>query len=127
MREISFRWLLNQRSLNLRSIVTGSATFNTIHASELADPSEFTSPGALMLTLGLAFQEEPEGFERYGAALAAAGVQGIGFGTGLAFSEVPTALIHACSPVSYTHLRAHETPEHLVCRLLLEKKKKANK
>src|SRR5678816_1799224 len=24
---------------------------------------------------------------------------------------------------SYTHLRAHETPEHLVCRLLLEKKK----
>src|SRR5678816_3589722 len=29
------------------------------------------------------------------------------------------------NPVSYTHLRAHETPEHLVCRLLLEKKKNA--
>ena len=29
--------------------------------------------------------------------------------------------------VSYTHLRAHETPEHLVCRLLLEKKKHTNK
>ena len=29
----------------------------------------------------------------------------------------------ADEPVSYTHLRAHETPEHLVCRLLLEKKK----
>src|SRR5674536_377793 len=29
--------------------------------------------------------------------------------------------------VSYTHLRAHETPEHLVCRLLLEKKKKTHK
>src|SRR5678815_6201983 len=27
----------------------------------------------------------------------------------------------AIEPVSYTHLRAHETPEHLVCRLLLEK------
>ena len=26
----------------------------------------------------------------------------------------------------YTHLRAHETPEHLVCRLLVEKKKKRN-
>ena len=25
--------------------------------------------------------------------------------------------------VSYTHLRAHETPEHLVCRLPLENKK----
>src|SRR5678815_730366 len=38
-------------------------------------------------------------------------------------------IIHTGEPardreaVSYTHLRAHETPEHLVCRLLLEKKK----
>ena len=30
-------------------------------------------------------------------------------------------------PVSYTHLRAHETVLDLVCRLLLEKKKKTNK
>src|SRR5678815_4342576 len=31
-------------------------------------------------------------------------------------------LTYVCTePVSYTHLRAHETPEHLVCRLLLEK------
>src|SRR5665647_3632603 len=29
-------------------------------------------------------------------------------------------------PVSYTHLRAHETDSYLVCRLLLEKKKKHN-
>ena len=27
------------------------------------------------------------------------------------------------APVSYTHLRAHETEADLVCRLLLEKKK----
>src|SRR5678816_3414120 len=33
-------------------------------------------------------------------------------------------LMKPIEPVSYTHLRAHETPEHLVCRLLLEKKKK---
>src|SRR5665254_20283 len=31
---------------------------------------------------------------------------------------------HKPDTVSYTHLRAHETPEHLVCRLLLAKKKK---
>src|SRR5450756_420590 len=31
------------------------------------------------------------------------------------------------SPVSYTHLRAHETRHDLVCRLLLEKKKKLQK
>src|SRR5450756_2834249 len=29
----------------------------------------------------------------------------------------------AAMPVSYTHLRAHETRHDLVCRLLLEKKK----
>src|SRR5665648_437134 len=29
-------------------------------------------------------------------------------------------------PVSYTHLRAHETRHDLVCRLLLEKKKRRN-
>eukprot|EP00658_Telonema_sp_P-2_P063573 TRINITY_DN52328_c0_g1_i1.p1 TRINITY_DN52328_c0_g1~~TRINITY_DN52328_c0_g1_i1.p1 ORF type:complete len:227 (+),score=39.68 TRINITY_DN52328_c0_g1_i1:74-754(+) len=32
-------------------------------------------------------------------------------------------VVYVTAPVSYTHLRAHETPEHLVCRLLLEKKK----
>ena len=31
--------------------------------------------------------------------------------------------IHTMNPVSYTHLRAHETEADLVCRLLLEKKK----
>ena len=33
-------------------------------------------------------------------------------------------LTDAFAPVSYTHLRAHETVLDLVCRLLLEKKKK---
>ena len=32
--------------------------------------------------------------------------------------------VHLFQPVSYTHLRAHETVLDLVCRLLLEKKKK---
>ena len=31
------------------------------------------------------------------------------------------------TPVSYTHLRAHETVLDIVCRLLLEKKKTQNK
>ena len=34
---------------------------------------------------------------------------------------------NAVGAVSYTHLRAHETRHDLVCRLLLEKKKKNNK
>src|SRR5664280_3163756 len=33
---------------------------------------------------------------------------------------------HGPASVSYTHLRAHETVLDLVCRLLLEKKKKTN-
>src|SRR5665647_2705765 len=36
-------------------------------------------------------------------------------------SDFTAALIKAI-PVSYTHLRAHETDSYLVCRLLLEKK-----
>eukprot|EP00658_Telonema_sp_P-2_P009315 TRINITY_DN13492_c0_g1_i4.p1 TRINITY_DN13492_c0_g1~~TRINITY_DN13492_c0_g1_i4.p1 ORF type:complete len:909 (-),score=104.86 TRINITY_DN13492_c0_g1_i4:60-2786(-) len=43
-----------------------------------------------------------------------------GTGKGMLFITLVTS-------VSYTHLRAHETPEHLVCRLLLEKKKKKKK
>src|SRR5678816_1396949 len=31
---------------------------------------------------------------------------------------VSLTLTSMTGPVSYTHLRAHETPEHLVCRLL---------
>ena len=39
----------------------------------------------------------------------------------------PTTIPLSLKSVSYTHLRAHETPEHLVCRLLLEKKKSTSK
>ena len=43
------------------------------------------------------------------------------------YASVMTCVVnnwqHGIKAVSYTHLRAHETPEHLVCRLLLEKKK----
>src|SRR5680860_942383 len=35
----------------------------------------------------------------------------------------PSSLPISYHPVSYTHLRAHETDSYLVCRLLLEKKK----
>src|SRR5450756_2703444 len=38
---------------------------------------------------------------------------------------VSARVMNASGPVSYTHLRAHETRHDLVCRLLLEKKKQA--
>ena len=40
--------------------------------------------------------------------------------------EVNDQIQKAKAAVSYTHLRAHETDSYLVCRLLLEKKKKTN-
>ena len=46
------------------------------------------------------------------------------------FDKIESAFLHLCGlhnilkAVSYTHLRAHETDSYLVCRLLLEKKKK---
>src|SRR5450756_2913893 len=36
---------------------------------------------------------------------------------------IPHAFMVTSEPVSYTHLRAHETRHEIVCRLLLEKKK----
>src|SRR5665647_3825643 len=45
-------------------------------------------------------------------------------GVGVLRVGVDVHLHHAVVPVSYTHLRAHETDSYLVCRLLLEKKKK---
>ena len=37
--------------------------------------------------------------------------------------NAPDINMDGAKPVSYTHLRAHETRHDLVCRLLLEKKK----
>src|SRR5678816_3385121 len=42
----------------------------------------------------------------------------LGYGRNLSDEDVE--LSRRVIAVSYTHLRAHETPEHLVCRLLLE-------
>src|SRR5450756_364054 len=41
--------------------------------------------------------------------------------------HVNISVEEGADPVSYTHLRAHETRHDLVCRLLLEKKKKKTK
>ncbi len=49
----------------------------------------------------------------------------LGFALAEAIASFALVIVFSL-PVSYTHRRAHETPEHLVCRLLLEKKKKNN-
>ena len=50
---------------------------------------------------------------------------GVLFGASSLYLVLKVGLtVSASIPVSYTHLRAHETVLDLVCRLLLEKKKK---
>ena len=46
---------------------------------------------------------------------------------GKGMRNLRTAALVGGSSVSYTHLRAHETVLDLVCRLLLEKKKRNNR
>ena len=60
-------------------------------------------------------------------------VLGLGLGDALLVDELLDERVvlgdlaeGAVAPVSYTHLRAHETVLDLVCRLLLEKKKHAH-
>src|SRR5674536_390385 len=65
------------------------------------------SGAALGIVLGSILDGIPESF--------VLGISLVGGGT--------LSLAYFSGAVSYTHLRAHETPEHLVCRLLLEKKK----
>src|SRR5664279_1048086 len=50
------------------------------------------------------------------AALEGIGLAGVN-------TQVPPTYADGGAPVSYTHLRAHETDSNLVCRLLLETKK----
>lgn len=107
MSELRFQWLFNQRKLNLRPILEGPREFTTIQASELRDPSEFTTQGAIILTLGLAFENSPSDFSAYARTLAAAGVGAIGFGTGLTFATVPQELIDAAAR---HHLTLFEVP-----------------
>ena len=47
-------------------------------------------------------------------------------GLPVTLSKTPGEVNTLGLPVSYTHLRAHETVLDLVCRLLLEKKKTTN-
>ncbi|WP_448612360.1 PucR family transcriptional regulator ligand-binding domain-containing protein [Geodermatophilus sp. URMC 60] len=64
-----------------------------VHVSELADPTPFLEGGELLLTTGLALAPETTG--EYVRRLAAAGVVGLGLGTGLSHAEVPAELVAA--------------------------------
>ncbi|MGV9556066.1 PucR family transcriptional regulator [Streptomyces sp. NPDC003522] len=66
------------------------------HVSELADPVPYMEGGELLLITALKLDaEDPEAMRRYVRRLAGAGVVGIGFAVGVAYEEIPGALVDA--------------------------------
>jgi PucR family transcriptional regulator, purine catabolism regulatory protein len=88
--------LLGTASLELTLHTPGARVdraVSWVHVSELADPTLFLEGGELLLTTGLALT--PEGTGEYVRRLAAAGVVGLGLGTGLSHAAVPAELVAA--------------------------------
>lgn len=105
--ELPLRWLLSQHSLDLKPVVDIPVTFRVIQPTELNDPTPFLQPQAVVLSVGIVWENHPEQFSDYVARLAAAGVAAIGFGTGLIFEQVPTQLIAAARD---HHIALFEVP-----------------
>ncbi|MEJ8280822.1 PucR family transcriptional regulator [Pseudonocardia spirodelae] len=76
-----------------------------VHSSELSDPTPYLSGGELLLTTGLGPAADPAG---YVSRLAAHGLAGLGFGTGLGRDDVLPAVRAACAD---TGLALLEVPE----------------
>lgn len=95
-------WLYSQSKLQLQEIVTSPTHtgFSAVHPIELTDPAEFLAPDAVVVTVGIPLRDHsPDRFDdavhTYVSRIAASGATGIGFGTGLFFREVPSALVAA--------------------------------
>ncbi|MFI0779084.1 PucR family transcriptional regulator [Streptomyces sp. NPDC021212] len=66
------------------------------HVSELADPVPYMEGGELLLITAMKLDaEDPDAMVRYVRRLVGAGVVGLGFAVGVAYDEVPTALVAA--------------------------------
>jgi PucR family transcriptional regulator, purine catabolism regulatory protein len=105
---VTIRTLVAQRALDLRLRTRKEGAggrgagidrpVRWVHLSELADPTPFLEGGELLLTTGLALRDGTPVAE-YVDRLAAAGVVGLGFGTGLStglgHERVPTELVAA--------------------------------
>ncbi len=98
---ITVRSLVGQPSMRL-SLLTEDAAIDQpltwVHVSELDDPTPFLSGGELLLTTGLTHRDEADdapSWDGYLQRLSAAGVVGLGFGTGLSHDQVPAALVVA--------------------------------
>ena len=117
---------LGQRSVifillaGLATGLFGICFFKSIHEGYTFQATAIVKCSYIItLTAGFfLFHNTPDTFDYIAIALMIVGTVILNLdGTGILFALLAAA-------VSYTHLRAHETGRNLVCRLLLEKKKK---
>ncbi|MEU8636744.1 PucR family transcriptional regulator [Amycolatopsis sp. NPDC048633] len=104
--------LAADRPLGLR-VLTGDSALDRpigwVHPTELTDPQAFLEGGELLLTTGLALDEETS--PAYVRRLVEAGVAGLGFGVGLSHDFVPRSLVSTAADVGLPVLEVpRETP-----------------
>ncbi|WP_329051683.1 PucR family transcriptional regulator [Amycolatopsis sp. NBC_01488] len=104
--------LAADRPLGLR-VLTGADLLDRpigwVHPTELTDPQAFLEGGELLLTTGLALDEETS--PAYVRRLVDAGVAGLGFGVGLSHDVVPRSLVSTAVSVVLPVLEVpRETP-----------------
>ena len=102
----TLRALLGRRDLGLR-LVGDEAELDDgaldqplrwVHSSDLVDPTPFLADDLTLLTTGSQFADDDA--DEYVARLAARGILGLGFGTGVRRPQVPDRLIDACARAS---------------------------
>ncbi|MFI5590458.1 PucR family transcriptional regulator [Amycolatopsis sp. NPDC051758] len=97
---LTLRALAADRPLGLRVLTRDDhldRPIGWVHPTELTDPQAFLEGGELLLTTGLALDEETS--PAYVRRLVEAGAAGLGFGVGLSHDEVPRALVQTADEV----------------------------
>lgn len=100
MDQPTLRGLLRDQELGLR-LISGAADaldrpLRWVHSTDLADPTPFLADDLALLTTGSQL-DGAVAASAYVEQLAARGVVGLGFGTGVRHPEVPVELIAACT------------------------------
>jgi purine catabolism regulator len=98
------RDLLKASHLDLRLVAGRGGLSNPIrwaHVSELADPTPWMRGGELLLTTGMSVGTTAARQRAYLGRLTAAGLAGLGFGTGFSFERVPGALVQAAESARF--------------------------
>jgi PucR family transcriptional regulator, purine catabolism regulatory protein len=72
-----------------------------VHVSELEDPTPWLKGGELLLTTGMGVGKTPARQRAYLERLCAAGLAGLGFGTGFTFKALPRALREAADSAAF--------------------------